>query len=173
MKSNPILGLAAVLYIGASVLIMLVAARGTRGLQLPAWVPAWLSTRWVRVGGCAAQLRGDPRALVITALLGIPSMLIGSGVVFYLVAGFGFPLPFSEVITFVPSADVLIWLPVSVGGVGVRETVFTIALVPRGVPAATAVAIGLVRWTGELARAGIGCMLWLLRAVNPVEAHGR
>lgn len=173
LNTNPILGVAAVLYIGASFLILLVAARGTRGMSLPVWVPAWVSTRWVRVGECAAQLRADPPALVITALLGLPSMLIGTGVVFYLLAGFGFPLPFSEVITFVPSADILIWLPVSVGGVGVRETVFTIALVPRGVPAATAVAIGLVRWTGELARAGIGCMLWLLRVVSPVEAHGR
>lgn len=173
LNTNPILGVAAVLYIEASFLIMLVAVRGTRGLRLPVWVPAWVSTRWVRVARCAGQLREDPRALTITALLGIPSMLIGTGVVFYLVAGFGFPLSFGEVITFVPSADILIWLPVSVGGVGVRETVFTIALVPRGVPAATAVAIGLVRWTGELARAGIGCMLWLLRVVSPVEAHGR
>jgi len=173
LTTDPVLGVAAVLYIEASILIMMAVGRGTRGLRLPHWVPAWVLTRWMRLSACADQLRGDPRALIITALLGIPPVLVGTGVVFFLVASFGCPLTFREVITFVPSADVLIWLPVSVGGVGVRETVFTIALVPRGVPAATAVAIGLVRWTGELARAGIGCMLWLLRVVSPVEVHHR
>jgi uncharacterized membrane protein YbhN (UPF0104 family) len=173
LTSDPVLGVAAVFYIEISFLIMVVVARGTRGLGLPTWVPAWISTPCTRMGACADQLRGDPRALIVTALLGIPPMLIGTGVVFYLLACFGHPHAFREVIAFVPAADVLIWLPVSVGGVGVRETVFTIALVPRGVPAATAVAIGLVRWTGELARAGIGCMLWLLRVVSPMEAHDR
>ena len=70
--------------------------------------------------------------------------------------------PMGEPLGLVPAADVLIWLPVSVGGVGVRESVFALALEPWGILAPSAVAIGIVRWTGELARGAIGCMLMAL-----------
>ena len=49
-----------------------------------------------------------------------------------------------------------------IGGVGVRESVFALALEPWGILAPSAVAIGIVRWTGELARGAIGCMLMAL-----------
>ena len=69
---------------------------------------------------------------------------------------------FATVLGLVPAADVLIWLPISISGVGVRESVFALALEPWGILAPSAVAIGIVRWTGELARGAIGCMLMAL-----------
>ena len=72
------------------------------------------------------------------------------------------PISFATVLGLVPAADVLIWLPISISGVGVRESVFALALEPWGILAPSAVAIGIVRWTGELARGAIGCMLMAL-----------
>ena len=77
------------------------------------------------------------------------------------------PLRISRVLALVPAADVLIWLPISIGGVGVRESAFAMALGPWGVPVASAVAIAITRWTGELARGAIGCMLWVLKTQDP------
>ena len=94
-------------------------------------------------------------------------MLLNCAVVWGLLEWFGHPHGFETVLALVPAMDVVIWMPISLAGIGVRESVFAIALVPRGLAMDTAIAIGMIRWTGELARAAIGCMLWLLSAGGP------
>ncbi len=63
-----------------------------------------------------------------------------------------------------PTVDILAGLPVSFGGLGVREGVFVLLLgTLAGVPAATAVAISLAGYTLSAVWGLPGAFLWLIR----------
>ena len=100
--------------------------------------------------------------MVQVALLAVPCALINIGVVWGILWGFGAPLDLREVSALLPAADVVIWMPVSISGLGVREGLFAYFLAPRGLSAGAAVAVGLTRWTGELTRALVGGILFVL-----------
>jgi uncharacterized membrane protein YbhN (UPF0104 family) len=59
-----------------------------------------------------------------------------------------------------PTLDLIISLPVTISGVGVREWVFAHALPPFGVSLSVAVAMGYARFCGHLFRALIGGALY-------------
>lgn len=166
--ATPVLMVAAVVFIAIATTTLTVVVVG----RLP-WKDQWpwseSVTRW-RDGFSSIQ---QDRGLVLSLIgLGILAAILNSAVVWILLGAAGTPIPFGTVLGLIPAADVLIWLPISVGGVGVRESVFALALEPWGIIAPSAVAIGIVRWTGELARGAIGCMLMALgegRAADAAE----
>ena len=133
---------------------------------LPAWVPARVTNALEKGAASARQLREHPVSLAVCMLLAVPMVLVNCAVVWFLLDQFGHPMSFGTVVALVPAMDVVILLPISVAGIGVRESVFAIAFASRGVSMDTAIAIGMIRWVGELTRAGIGCMLWLLTAAG-------
>jgi len=128
----------ALVFIGVSLVL------SVKGLtdHLPRWIPArrfvvdlgagyaLMATRW------RTTLRGCFLSMV---------MLIGYFGVFYCSArAFGAPIDFVQLSTIMPAADIISALPISVGGVGVREQVFVILLGQlAGVSAAMAVSISL------------------------------
>jgi glycosyltransferase 2 family protein len=128
------------------------------------WIPQWFRRfEWVDRARAGFQLIKKERHLVAGNMaLGAVSAMINCGVVWILLWAAGHPLSLSTVLSVVPAADVLIWLPVSISGIGIRESVFALALAPWGIGLVAAVSIALTRWVGELARGAIGCMLWLL-----------
>ena len=154
----PVLMVAAMSFIAIATALLTVVALG----RLP-WRKGWpwsgTVDRW-RHG--VSTIRKEPALILSLIGLGILAAVLNSAVVWVLLTASGTPIPFATVLGLIPAADVLIWLPVSVGGVGVRESVFALALEPWGILAPSAVAIGIVRWTGELARGAIGCMLMAL-----------
>ena len=119
-------------------------------------LPGWLERPVTRAVDALAQFRGSGRLLVICALLGVPFTLVNAVVVWAVFVAFGVPLGYDAVLGVVPAADVLISLPISMGGVGVRESVFVLALTPFGVTKTVALAVIFTRWTGELGRALFG-----------------
>jgi len=155
----PVLEWAAAVFIGVASMVLVTAALA-RG-SLPEWVP-W-RTHLERLRADFEVVRSDGPVMLLVASLGAVLAVLNCSVVWALLVAASSELPFQTVLAFVPAADVLIWLPISISGVGVRESAFAMALVPWGVPVASAVAIGITRWTGELARGAIGCMLWILR----------
>jgi hypothetical protein len=100
--------------------------------------------------------------VVLALLWTIPVALINVGVVTLVLAGFGISLPYSDVMALAPAADTVIALPVTINGIGLRESAFEILLEPLNVSAELAVAVALTRWVGELQRAGIGGVLFLI-----------
>jgi hypothetical protein len=100
--------------------------------------------------------------MVQVGLLAVPCAAINITVVWALLIGFGASLTPGEVASLLPAADVLIWMPLSISGIGVREGLFVHFLAPRGLAAGAAVAVGLTRWTGELVRAMVGGILFIL-----------
>ena len=119
-------------------------------------LPRWLAAPVTRAVEALAQFRGHRRLLIACALLGIPFTLVNAGVVWAIFVAFSVPLGYGAVLGVVPAADVWISLPVSMGGVGVRESVFVLALTPFGVTKTVALAVIYTRWTGELGRALFG-----------------
>ena len=155
---TPVLLVAALSFISVATSVLVVVGVG----RLPwrdEWPGAESVSRWRDGFG---TIRQEPRLIAALVGLGILAAVLNSAVVWMLLGAAGTPIPFPTVLGLVPAADVLIWLPISIGGVGVRESVFALALEPWGVLAPSAVAIGIVRWTGELARGVIGCMLMAL-----------
>jgi len=159
LSDAPVLEWAASLFIGAASMVLCVAAVA-RG-SLPHWVP--LKGYLESLQADFEMVRCNGLVMLFVASLGVVLAMLNCSVVWALLVASSTELPFGTVLAFVPAADVLIWLPISISGVGVRESAFAMALVPWGIPVASAVAIGITRWTGELARGAIGCMLWILR----------
>ena len=156
--ATPVLMVAALTFIAGATTLLSIVILG----RLP-WRDEWpwseSVTRWRQGFKTIQQEHGLILSLIA---LGILAAVLNSAVVWVLLEAAGTPIAFATVIGLIPAADVLIWLPISVGGVGVRESVFALALEPWGILAPSAVAIGIVRWTGELARGAIGCMLMAL-----------
>ena len=167
LVSDPVLGMAAA---GFLCVICVVLGLSFWGLQredephvfLPRWTPARLVDGVQRIVVALRMLRSHPQAILIVASLALPAAVINIGVVWAILWGFSAPLDPGEVAALLPAADVLIWMPIRMSGLGVREGLFAYFLAPRGVGVATAVAIGLTRWTGELMRALVGGLLFVL-----------
>lgn len=158
---------------------------------LPGRLPGWIPVAWAAAGGFAAlvigvvllargvvrvplpdavatrvdrlaRLRPPPARVVACLAAAVPFAAVNCFVVWVVLRAYGVRLSYPEVLGLIPTLDVVISLPVTISGVGVREMVFADGLRPWGAPATTAVAVALTRWSGELFRAGIGGVLFLL-----------
>jgi hypothetical protein len=108
----------------------------------------------------------------MVTLLAVPCGLLNIVLVWQIALGFSVPIDLSGCLALIPAADVVIWMPISLAGVGVRESVMVQVFGPLGVAESTAIAVGFVRWTGELFRAALGGILFLLGdTVGPSRAN--
>jgi hypothetical protein len=131
-----------------------------------------LGRRWLqRLADSVHALGGARRAVLWALVLTLPVALINIAVVTLVLQAFGVSLPFSDVMALAPAADAVIALPLTINGIGLRESAFEILLQPLNVAGEIAVAVALTRWVGELQRAGVGGVLFLigdrLLSVNP------
>jgi glycosyltransferase 2 family protein len=130
----------------------------------------------LRFARALRQLVAAPRALAIASLLVIPTAALNVLSVWLVLRGYGVAMPLPEAAAVVPAADTVISLPVTVAGLGLREGVFVTFLEPWGVPESRAVAAAFTRWTGELARAAVGGVLFVasgrLSLLPPAAATG-
>lgn len=141
-------GMAAALGLAAAALRL-----GTPRLR---WLPAAVARRVDRLRGFRAS-----RAQVCACLaLTFPFALLNCLAAWIVLRAYGVGVSYPTVMGLVPTLDVLIALPVTVSGVGVREGVFLYGLAAWGVPPPVALAVALTRWTGELFRAGLGGLWW-------------
>ncbi len=167
MGTDPVLGMAASGFLAVTAVVLGVCLWGLRRpeaprLPLPGWTPDRVRGVLQRIVDALRSLRATPGVMIVVALLALPCVTVNILVVWAVLQGFGAPLQVDEVAALLPAADVLIWMPVTIGGLGVREGLFVHFLAPRGVAVGTAVAVGLTRWTGELTRALVGGLLFVL-----------
>ncbi len=130
--------LVALAFIGISLLI---AVKGWTD-HLPKWAP--VRKLVVDMGSGYALLASKWRTTLWASLLSL-FMFAAYFAVFYCSArAFGAPINYVQLSTIMPAADIISALPISVGGVGVREQVFVIMLGQlAGISAAMAVSISL------------------------------
>lgn len=127
------------------------------------WIPHWAGrARLIRL----ASLRVGPGRIAACAALAVPFALTNCFVVFAILRGMGAPVTYPDILGLVPAMDVIISLPVTIAGMGVREGMFVEGLRPWGVAPSVAVAAAATRWSGELFRAGVGGLWWLARGAG-------
>lgn len=117
------------------------------------------------LNNAAASLRrvsGRPGGLALVALLAVPFGLLNVFSMWIVLYAFHIPLSYPDALMFFPAADVWVSLPISISGVGVRESVVSYVLGLRGVDASVAVSAALVRWSGEILRAIPGGIWFVL-----------
>ena len=163
MMWHPVLGTVALLVgIGfATVLGVAALVLRWRALNWLSRLPIgqeWLE-RLVRAANTLAQAR---RELLWALLLTFPVAFINIGVVTLVMMAFGVYVPFLDVMALAPAADAVIAMPLTINGIGLRESAFEILLEPLTVSAEVAVAVALMRWVGELQRAALGGVLVLI-----------
>lgn len=165
---DPALGLAAAVcaagFFGVAGLGAVAVLWGHRvGERLPGRLGSF-----ARAAADAVARMPDDRPAVWWALgLSVPFALINALSVWVVCQGYALNVGYGEVLKVIPAADALISLPVTVSGVGVREGVMARALAPYGATPTLAVAIALTRWAGELGRAAIGAVLFVLDRGGP------
>ncbi len=172
---DPPLALAAVLFAVAFSCAMaaalLLARLGTAWLQrlppglqrLSSRAPARLRRVADRLATAFALVGRDPRRLLASLLLTLPFSLINCLAVWVVMVGHGLSLSYADALALVPTVDTVLALPITIGGLGLREGLFVHALGPFGATQAAAVSIGLTRWIGELLRAAVGGVVFLAR----------
>ena len=163
MNWNPVIGTVALL-VGSGFAVILITAAlilRWRALNWLSRLPVgqeWLQ-RLVEASNSLAQAR---RELVWALLLTFPVALINIGVVTLVLMAFDINVPFLDVMALAPAADAVIALPLTINGIGLRESAFEILLEPLNVSGEVAVAVALMRWVGELQRAALGGVLVLI-----------
>ena len=132
-------------------------------------VPAALAKQLVRVP--------VPRAiapLVLALGLSLGSQLAPALCGHMLLGSIHGPVELLDSLTIVPLATAAAFLPFSVSGAGVRETVFVQLYARVGVPAQAALAASLCLWAAQAALAGLGGLYVLLgnagRATDPTPS---
>ena len=159
---DPLLAGVAAVFAGIFIAVMALAVVAVRsGGRLAAILPGALGRFTHDIVAAFEQVRRQPQRLVSAGLLAVPFALINGFVVWVLVRAYALGMSYPDVLAVIPAADTLISLPVTVSGIGVREGVFVHVLAPWGADEATAVAVAVLRWTGELGRAAVGGLLFV------------
>ncbi len=155
------LPLAAVTVVGFMVIVLAVLVGGRRAAHLPESTGLAGRVRGFVVRAAATLTGVPPLRLLASWIWTLPFAAINCGAVWFAALVHGVALSYPDTLGLVPTLDVIIVLPVTIDGVGVRESLFVHGLAPFGATEATALAIALTRWFGQLSRAAVGGVLWL------------
>lgn len=129
-------------------------------------LPARLHRLARRLRAAFVQVGGDRPRLWWAGLLTVPFSLINCLVVWLIMRAHALPVGYLDALAVIPAVDTLIALPITIGGVGVREGLFVGLLAPWGATEAVAVAVALTRWSAELGRAAVGGVLFVVGGLS-------
>ena len=90
------------------------------------------------------RMRRDPRDASAALFAAVVYQLTVLAAVYCAVHTIGLTIPNGAVLAFIPAVAMVQVLPISVGGLGVREGMMVLLLHPLGVPTGQAVAVGLL-----------------------------
>jgi uncharacterized membrane protein YbhN (UPF0104 family) len=89
-------------------------------------------------------MRRDPGDALAALVAAVAYQLTVVAAVYCAVHTIGLTIPNGAVLAFIPAVAIVQVVPVSVGGLGVREGMLVLLLHPLGVPTGQAVAVGLL-----------------------------
>jgi hypothetical protein len=164
---------AAALTIGVAALFMPPAFAADLARRAARALPGRASERAASIGAALSCFRGKYGALWPALLLSL--VLQANVVLFYLVVGraVGLPVPASAYFLIVPIATVVMMAPVSINGIGVRESIFVLLLGAYGVDAAAAVAFAWLEYAAFLAFGLLGGLVYAASGEQRRECRGR
>ena len=159
--------LAGVTVLGFAAIVATIALGGPRlaGLRTREGFVGRVQGFVTRAAGALAEL--PRRRLFASWLWTLPFAAVNCGAVWLAAVVHGVDLSYPASLGLIPALDVIIVLPLTIDGVGVRESLFVHGLAPFGATEATALAVALTRWFGQLSRAVAGGVLWLAGRLGP------
>lgn len=150
-------GLAVTVVLGAVLLRAAGRWSGPRVARLP-----WIGPR-ILAFAAALSLGLRQRGLGLrVALLGLPMAGINVLSVSALLEAAGAELGLARAFGLVPAMDAALSLPITLGGVGVREAIFVLVGGSLGLTEPASLAVAWLRWSGEIGRGLIGGLLALV-----------
>jgi uncharacterized protein (TIRG00374 family) len=135
------------------------------------WMPAVISKRpglqryWSAMLNLFDLITNTERLLrLLPSVIGLSLLAqLGRCVVFALIfRSLGAEVEFVYYLIFIPLLFIISYLPISVGGLGVREAALVAAFQPLGVPAEVAFSAGIISYLVNLAFAGLVLLVPLL-----------
>ncbi len=157
----PVAWVGAVVMLGAWLFLMPLA-RATAGWSR---LPPKLATALAPFSGEGVAVPARRWSGVLT----VPFVALNVLSVWVILQGYQVMMPPLDVARVVAAADVLISLPITVGGLGVREHAYALSFEPWGCSVTQAVAVALTRWAAEWGRAGIGAALLIAGRAAPAR----
>ena len=134
----------------------------------------WLSTPRREQLHSFVNLFLRPDLWVRTALLSVLTQAAGIVVVWCLAMSIGLDMPFAYCCVFAPMLTLLMLLPISVGGMGVREGGMVLFLAPLSVDTGSALTLAFLLFSVGAAISLVGGVLYLIGAaptqLNPAAA---
>lgn len=136
-----------------NVAVILVLGTGLAVIALrwlkPEHLPVAVRAAYIKISAIIRALYGRPGAALRSLLLALLVQLVFVGLNYFLGNAMGIAVPFAVWLIAWPLAKIVALLPVSLGGLGVREAALAALLAPFAVPATLAVAQALV-WQSVL-----------------------
>jgi glycosyltransferase 2 family protein len=131
-----------------------------------------LGDRLIRVAGGIRRYRTHPRLIMLTLSLSVLLWLVHSLVWYVLGASVGSPAPLLRYLVCVPLVALSAMIPISIGGLGVRENSFVMLMSHFGTPEAPAAATALLFLGVLVLYALVGALLFitLRRRAHPLAA---
>ena len=129
---------------------------------------------WLRFVGAVHlgvdRFRRHPGAVVGVLAAGFAYQLMVVVSVWLAAAALRLDVGFTAMLAFVPAVAIAQVLPLSIGGLGLREAAMVVFLTPLGVPASQAVALGLVFYGINLVASLVGAPAFAVGGQRPARA---
>jgi uncharacterized membrane protein YbhN (UPF0104 family) len=124
-----------------------------------------------RAGGIVAPYLHHPGALIPAIALSILLQITLAAGVYLLSAGLGMTVPLSLFILCVPIANVFASLPVTMNGLGIRESAYLVLFGTAGMRKEDAIALGLL-WFGVTVAGGLTGAIAFVTTPAPTATEG-
>jgi glycosyltransferase 2 family protein len=167
-----VVGAAAFILVGVVLLTLIVTSKRARKAafrMLPKRVSALIGGRLRKVTDCIDAYRGQPSAVAKALLLSFGAQIIRVVNVWLAGRALGLELPIAYLMVTVPIVIFLLMLPISIGGLGVRETGYIYLLGLIGISSESAFAVSLLLYLALLTSTLPGGVLLLLSRARRAE----
>jgi uncharacterized membrane protein YbhN (UPF0104 family) len=136
---------------------------GLAALPLLPWLRQRLPTytRWTPLLDAADLFRRDRRGMVVVTLLSLVVQLANVILAWLIGEGLGLPVPFLYYGVLIPVVSILTLLPISLNGMGLRESGTILLLAPLHISEASAVTLSLLLFAVYTAASLLGGVIYL------------
>lgn len=162
-----VVGLSLFALVSGSLVLMHPRTRAlTRTLFSAVWLEP-LRTRLEKLYRCLDAYRDDPRPLLWSLPVGVVFQLLRILPVTVAAAAFGLDIPFVFWLVIVPVGLLLAMLPISIGGLGVRETTYVYLLGMVGISPEAAFSLSIVTYLLHILSVTPGAWIYARRGIAP------
>lgn len=168
LAKNSLVGPAVTLFaIATFILVLMIFFAPLRLVRLVRSVIMVLPQPMRRIGErlADAAMLFHGRSMVFVIGLGLSLLLQGNNILFHFLVGMalGLPLQLTDYVLFVPLALVLMFLPITINGIGLREGVFTVFFGYYGLGVTEALAFSWLIYGQTLLQGLIGGLVYAVR----------